>query len=591
MQFYNSAGWIPMGNTGMLATPGSISGITTPCINSTGMTYSIAAVANATGYHWTVPPGANITAGQGTQTVTVSFGSASGVICVAAYNDCYRSLLSCLTITLTPALPVSVSIAANANPVCSGTSVTFTATPVNGGTTPAYQWKKNGTNISGATSVAYAYAPANNDVITCQMTSNAACVSGNPAISTGVTMMVIPNQTVSISITASANPVCGGTPVTFTAAIFNGGTSPVIQWKLNGSNVSGATNSAYTYTPVNNDQITCMLTSNALCATGNPATADPILMTVTPSNLGVVHNPVCYGKPIELICTLGGCGYPGATYTWSNSSGSWMVTGYLGKPGIIDMDSIINPKIEVGEIGYASDAFSLNVYYQPPPGGHSQGCCGVEVIPPCDALPCTGIPTITYGGQVYNTVQIGSQCWFKENLNIGTRINGTLEQTNNSTIEKYCYNDLESNCVIYGGLYQWNEMMQYVTTAGVQGICPTGWHIPTDAQWTTVTTSLGGTNIAGGKMKTTGTIEAGTGLWHSPNTGATNFSGFSAVPAGNRNSGGTFSVIGHYGYWWSSSEDLASSAWYQYMFYYDSGVYRSSNYKNFGFSVRCVRDL
>jgi len=125
--------------------------------------------------------------------------------------------------------------------------------------------------------------------------------------------------------------------------------------------------------------------------------------------------------------------------------------------------------------------------------------------------PCPGNPTIVYGGQTYNTVQIGAQCWLKENLNIGTKINGTVNQNNNSIIEKYCYGDLESNCNIYGGLYQWNEMMQYVTTAGVQGICPAGWHVPTDDQWATVATFLGGEGLAGGKMKSTGTIEGAGG--------------------------------------------------------------------------------
>ena len=200
-------------------------------------------------------------------------------------------------------------------------------------------------------------------------------------------------------------------------------------------------------------------------------------------------------------------------------------------------------------------------------------------------------PTIVHGGQTYNTVQIGSQCWLKENLNIGTKINGSGNQTNNSIIEKYCYSDLESNCNIYGGLYQWNEMMQYVTTAGVQGICPSGWHIPTDAQWTAATTFLGGTSIAGGKMKTTGTIQAGTGLWNSPNTGATNESGFSSVPAGFRFINGAFGSIGSYGYWWSSSEYYTGVAWNRFVIYDSGNVYRSDLDKSCGFSVRCLRDF
>ncbi len=192
-------------------------------------------------------------------------------------------------------------------------------------------------------------------------------------------------------------------------------------------------------------------------------------------------------------------------------------------------------------------------------------------------------------GKTYNTVQIGTQCWMAQNLNIGTKIDSSSNQTNNSTIEKYCNNDLESNCNIYGGFYQWNEMMQYVTTPGVKGICPTGWHIPTDAQWTIVTTFLGGTSIAGGKMKSTGTIEAGTGLWLSPNTG-TNESGFTAFPAGFRDSFGSFFFPGFIGLWWSSSETNTNIVWGRWMFCYSSNIQRVEDEKASGYSVRCLRN-
>ncbi|MCX6267411.1 MAG: fibrobacter succinogenes major paralogous domain-containing protein, partial [Bacteroidetes bacterium] len=181
-------------------------------------------------------------------------------------------------------------------------------------------------------------------------------------------------------------------------------------------------------------------------------------------------------------------------------------------------------------------------------------------------------------------------CWFKENLNIGTRVNSTEEQTNNSLIEKYCYNNLDANCAIYGGLYQWNEMKQYTVTAGGQGICPSGWHMPTDGEWTTVTTFLGGTSVAGGKMKATGTVQAGTGLWNNPNTGATNESGFSAVPGGYRINNGTWFGIDNYGYWWSSSENNASDGWARGMYYDLSNINGYGSLKYYGFSARCVKD-
>ncbi|MFH1160248.1 MAG: FISUMP domain-containing protein [bacterium] len=199
--------------------------------------------------------------------------------------------------------------------------------------------------------------------------------------------------------------------------------------------------------------------------------------------------------------------------------------------------------------------------------------------------PCPGTPTISYGGKTYNTVQIGTQCWFKENLNIGTRINSNVEQTNNGIVEKYCYDNLESNCGVYGGLYQWNEMMQYVITPGVQGICPPGWHIPTDEEWTTLTTYLGGESVAGGKMK-----ETGFNHWQSPNTGATNISGFTALPGGYCNIFGTFSYVTTYANYSSSSEYSAQNAYTRYLSHSNSLVGRNNDYKNNAFEVRCLKD-
>ncbi|MBL7104018.1 MAG: C39 family peptidase [Bacteroidales bacterium] len=135
-------------------------------------------------------------------------------------------------------------------------------------------------------------------------------------------------------------------------------------------------------------------------------------------------------------------------------------------------------------------------------------------------------------GQSYNTVQIGDQCWMAENLNIGVMIPGSSTQINNGVIEKYCTNDLVSNCDIYGGLYIWEEMMNYTTVEGPQGICPIGWHIPTNAELSQIINFLGGQQIAGGKMK-----ESGTAHWLEPNVGATNSSGFTALGSGRWNYG------------------------------------------------------
>jgi uncharacterized protein (TIGR02145 family) len=131
----------------------------------------------------------------------------------------------------------------------------------------------------------------------------------------------------------------------------------------------------------------------------------------------------------------------------------------------------------------------------------------------------------------------------------------------------------------YGKLYNW------YTVDDPRNVCPTGWHVPTDAEYTLLTDYLGGEPVAGSKMKSTGTQ-----YWLSPNTDATNESGFSGLPGGSRDYDGTFSSIGGDGYWWSSTEDDTGLAWYRYLYYYDGGVDRSYYNKRYGFSVRCLRD-
>ncbi|MBW6497787.1 MAG: choice-of-anchor D domain-containing protein [Bacteroidales bacterium] len=185
-----------------------------------------------------------------------------------------------ITLAVNPLLPVSVSILASENNVCAGTPVTFTATAVNGGSSPVYQWKVNGSNV-GSNAPQYTYAPADGDQVSVVLTSSEICAAGSPAISSVITMAVNPLLPVSVSIVASENNVCAGTPVTFTATAVNGGSSPVYQWKVNGSNV-GSSTPQYTYTPLHGDQVSVVLTSSEVCANGSPATSNVINMTVNP---------------------------------------------------------------------------------------------------------------------------------------------------------------------------------------------------------------------------------------------------------------------------------------------------------------------
>ncbi len=209
---------------------------------------------------------------------------------------------------------------------------------------------------------------------------------------------------------------------------------------------------------------------------------------------------------------------------------------------------------------------------------------------------CGGQTSLTYDGRTYDLVEIGGQCWFADNLATDQYRNGDLIPTaldnttwQNTTAGAYAiYNNDPANDVTYGKLYNW------YTTVDTRGLCPTGWHVPSDCEWIYLESSLGmpvadqetpgwrGTNEGGALKATTN--------WTSPNSGATNSSGFTALPGGWRQVDGPYYYIGNYGYWWSSTEYNSNAAWYRILDYSDSDVFRYGTNKRYGFSVRCVRD-
>jgi len=191
-------------------------------------------------------------------------------------------------------------------------------------------------------------------------------------------------------------------------------------------------------------------------------------------------------------------------------------------------------------------------------------------------------------GNIYHTVSIGTQVWMVENLkttkyNDGTAIPLVTDITAwiNLTTPGYCWynNDDTKYKTPYGALYN-----RYAVNTGK--LCPTGWHIPTDAEWTKLTTYLGGDSVAGGKLKETGTTH-----WQSPNPGATNVTGFTALPGGYRDYDGVFGNFGYYGYWWNSTEDNTYYTWFRVLSSSSSIVIRNFDNQGRGYSVRCVRNF
>lgn len=264
-------------------------------------------------------------------------------------------------IVITVNLPVTptVLISASANNICFGTPVTFTAVPVNGGITPTFQWKKNGINV-GTNSINYTDNAINNgDIINCILGTSLTCVTVNTAQSNQVSMVIIPAVIPAVTITASANTICPGTLVTFSAVPVNGGPAPVFQWKKNGVNVG--TNSAnYTDNTISNgDIISCILTSNlvATCLTTNTANSNTITMAIRnlpgPVSLGA-DKAGCSGTPIVLNVQPGF-----VSFLWQDGSTNSNFSATM--PGRY----YLNATDACGNI--SSD--TVNVSFTPPPSG------------------------------------------------------------------------------------------------------------------------------------------------------------------------------------------------------------------------------
>ena len=212
-------------------------------------------------------------------------------------------------------------------------------------------------------------------------------------------------------------------------------------------------------------------------------------------------------------------------------------------------------------------------------------------------IPCPGTPTVIYEGQVYNTIQIFSQCWLKENMNVGSMIDSNQNMYDNGVIEKYCYKNEEDSCTKYGGLYQWNEMMQYSSQQGTRGICPHGWHLPTDEEWKilegTADSQYGIGDKTWGEYPYRG-FDAAKNLkttngWFMGGNG-TDLFGFAGLPGGGHHVYGNFVGLHKSGIWWTSTERNNINAEYRIMDYIYPVVTKMYDYKEFGHSVRCLRD-
>jgi uncharacterized protein (TIGR02145 family) len=452
-------------------------------------------------------------------------------------------------VSVIPNLPVSISIVAPANPFCQGSSVAFTATPVNGGGTPGYQWQINGVNV-GINTPNYTYNPLNGDLVTCILSSSIACPLGSPATSNTITMLVNSNLSAGVTIIASSNPFCPGSSVIFTATPINGGTTPAYQWKVNGVN-AGTNSHTFTYNPANGDSIRCVMTSNLGCVTNNPASSSEIIMSGTLAP--IVTFTLCFdtittvnAKPIKL-------------------KGGIPLGGTYSGPGVNSLTGVFSPA--TAGVGTKTITYTYT----------NAAMCSASksihiIVQAAPVFTCGNNFTDIRDNKVYPTVQIGSQCWLAANLNFGTIIASTQDQRDNCISEKYCYNDNPVNCTTQGGLYQWDELMLYDNTPADQGFCPPAWHIPTENDWNTLFANYVNNAFAGSPLKYSG------------------YSGFNALLSGARHIDKSWDFHGFATFLWSSSSYGGYKAWAHGMNDPDPSVSVYPASRSNAFSVRCLHD-
>jgi uncharacterized protein (TIGR02145 family) len=374
--------------------------------------------------------------------------------------------------------------------------------------------------------------------------------------------------------------------------------------KVGDVNGSGITNSGDAL--LINRRITGLITSfsvgnfvnnlPSVDALGNPLVAN--LRALSTGDVNGTYNPQPTAPTLVLDTVIGGLGSGTATVRFTSSGSGVFERGICW--GTSPNPTVSGNKMVVGSGGYGfTQVFSGSmvgnqIHYA---RGYARTTTGIfysneKTFTPAPGQLCPGISTVTdIDGNVYQGIQIGTQCWTQSDLRVSKYRNGDNIPTGlsnsawqNTTSGAYAiYNNDPVNDGLYGKLYN-----HYAVTDS-RGLCPTGWHVPTDGEWTTLENHLGGAGVAGGALKSTAT-QPTPGGWSPPNTGATNSSAFTALPGGLRSNHGGFNFMTNYGYWWSSSVFSGSFAWSRYLYSDVIFVSRYDYFRSYGFSVRCCRD-
>ncbi|MFC2102274.1 PKD-like domain-containing protein [Bacteroidota bacterium] len=476
-----------------------------------------------------------------------------------AANGCEGPLYD-YTVNVIPSITLTTTPLATAS--CSGDTVkVFLSSSPPGG---MFSWTctASSPNLSG-----YTAQPTPTDSLTQTVTNSGTTAetvtytlssepNGCEGPDTTFVITVSPILPVDVTVSVSTNPVCGGIPVTFTASPVNEGSSPLYHWQVNGVD-AGTNNPVYTYYPISGDQVTCTLTSSEPCTSNNPASGNLITMSI--GEAPEVSFTACFdtitsisAQPFRLKggIPLGGT-YSGSGVS-SESGGSGVL--YNFDPSIAGAGSHqITYSYTNSALCEATSALSIFNYQL------SIFNCGDNLLDIRDS-------------SSYPTVLIGLQCWMATNLNYGTEIPYTSPQRDNCIPEKYCNTVFPVPCALSSVLYQWDELMTYSDDEGSQGLCPPGWHVPSETDWNQLFALFLGNAFAGSPLLNSG------------------YSGFNAELAGINAFSQSWHFDGFAAIFWSSTAHGPWKAWAHGMNDYNTSVSYYPGYRANAFSVRCLID-
>jgi uncharacterized protein (TIGR02145 family) len=518
----------------------SITGSAQACATQSVQAFSTADIPGHS-YAWSVTGGA-ITAGAGTYSVTVTWGAAgTGVLKVIETNGatgCADSTTKSVIIN-----PLPSPVISGPDPVCELSTLFYSATQFAGHT---YAWTVSGGSIqsgNGTNQVSVKWGFAGTGTLNVTETNTlTGCYASGPTLS--VTLNPYPLAAGTIT---GPDTLCDATtgslytvpPVTFA-------TSYTWTYSGTGATIVNHGNTATVNLALNSTSGFLTVKGNNLCGSG-------------PSASFAIHI-----KPLPYVA-----------YTLCNDATTtlnakpWTLTGGVPRGGTYAGTGVTAGVFNPATAGLGPHTITFT--YMASWGCANSATKTVTVVNPA-AFACGNTLTDVRDARDYATVTIGTQCWMAENLDYGTDIPMASMQRDNCITEKYCFNDLASNCTSMGGFYQWDELMQYASAEGIQGMCPPGWHIPTETEWNVLIGYLNGQGFAGSPLKYTG------------------FSGFNALLDGSwiRNKNWYFNAFA--GFIWSSTAHGPRKAWAHSVNSYVPSVPLYPALRDNAFPVRCIKD-